>query len=45
MNICKIKILAEKGVKLPTLYTIRGIADFCKVGVSTVERVKKEFNL
>ena len=37
--------MAEKGVKLPTLYTIRGIADFCKVGVSTVQRVKKEFNL
>ena len=37
--------MAEKGVKLPTLYTIRGIADFCKVGISTVQRVKKEFNL
>lgn len=37
--------MADKGVKLPTLYTIRGIADFCKVGVSTVQRVKKEFSL
>jgi DNA invertase Pin-like site-specific DNA recombinase len=39
------KALQEQGVKVPKLYTIRGIAETCKVGVSTVQRLKKEFNL
>lgn len=39
------KEMTEKGVKLPAMFTIRGLAEHCKVGVSTVQRVKKEFNL
>lgn len=40
--------MTEKGVKVPYLYTIRGIAEHLrekglKVSISTVQRIKKEF--
>ena len=37
--------MADKGCKVPRLYTVRGIAEYCHVGISTVQRVKNTFNL
>lgn len=35
--------MTDRGIKPPILYTIRGIAQYCCVGVSTVYRLKQEF--